>query len=82
MNRVLNDLKKLEFLEFKKGNKDTRVKHIYLFETNNVWEEPLNATFRKYKDKITIVNKKFSNTDSSTSINGSKFLKDKGVNFL
>lgn len=59
-----------------------KVKHIYLFETNNVWEEPLNATFRKYKDKITIVNKKFSNTDSSTSINGSKFLKDKGVNFL
>jgi len=59
-----------------------KVKHIYLFETNNVWEEPLNATFRKYKDKITIVNKKFSNTDSKNSINGSKFLKEKGVSFL
>ncbi len=59
-----------------------KVKHIYLFETNNVWEEPLKATFKKHKDKITIVNKKFSNTDSKNSINGSKFLKDKGVNFL
>jgi|TARA_B110000483_G_C18078591_1_gene497145 hypothetical protein len=59
-----------------------KVKHIYLFETNNVWEEPLKATFKKYKDKITIVNKKFSNTDSKNSVDGSKFLKNKGVNFL
>ena len=35
LNRVLNDLKKLEFLEFKKGNKDTRVKHIYLSSKGN-----------------------------------------------
>lgn len=59
-----------------------KVKHIYLFETNNVWKEPLKATFRKYKDKITIVNKKFSNIDSKSSVDGSKFLKNKGVNFL
>lgn len=59
-----------------------KVKHIYLFETNNVWEEPLKATFRKYKDKITIINKKFSNSDSKNSVNGSRFLKNKGVNFL
>ena len=30
LNRVLNDLKRLEFLEFRKGSKDTRVRHIYL----------------------------------------------------
>ena len=35
LNRVLNDLKKLEFLEFKKGNKDTRVKHIFLSNKGN-----------------------------------------------
>ena len=35
LNRVLNDLKKLDFLEFKKGNKDTRVKHIYLSSKGN-----------------------------------------------
>ena len=59
-----------------------KVKHIYLFETNNVWEQPLKFTFEKYKDKVTIVNKKFSNVDSESSVNGCKFLKDKGVNFI
>lgn len=59
-----------------------RVKHIYLFETNNVWDKPLKSTFEKYKNKVTIVNKKFSNKDSSNTINGIKFLNDKGVNFI
>ena len=30
LNRVINDLKKLNYLEFKKDTKDTRVKHIFL----------------------------------------------------
>ena len=38
-----------------------KVKHIYLLETNNVWSEPLKATFGTYKEKVTIVNKKFYN---------------------
>ena len=59
-----------------------KVKHIYLFETNNVWDMPLKSTFQKYSEKVTIVNKKFSNVDDSMSINGSKFLKEKGVNFI
>ena len=59
-----------------------KVKHIYLFETNNVWDEPLKATFEKYKHKVTIVNKMFSKIDSEKSIDGGKFLKDKGINFL
>ena len=59
-----------------------KVKHIYLFETNNVWDEPLKATFEKYKHKVTIVNKMFSNIDSEKSVDGGKFLKDKGINFL
>ncbi len=59
-----------------------KVKHIYLFETNNVWDESLKATFEKYKHKVTIVNKMFSNIDSEKSVDGGKFLKDKGINFL
>ena len=59
-----------------------RVKHIYLFETNNVWDQPLKSTFQKFKNKVTIVNKKFSNKDTSNTVNGVKFLNDKGVNFI
>ena len=59
-----------------------KVKHIYLFETNNQWDEPLKATFEKYRDKVTIVNKKFSNHDSENSVDGNIFLKNKGVNFI
>ena len=35
LNRVLNDLKKLNLLEFKKDAKDSRVRHIYLSEKGN-----------------------------------------------
>ena len=35
LNRVLNDLKKLDFLVFKKDVKDTRVRHIYLSSKGN-----------------------------------------------
>ena len=30
LNRVLNDLIKIEVVDFKKGKKDTRLKHVYL----------------------------------------------------
>ena len=49
LNRVLNDLKKLEFLEFKKGNKDTRVKHIYLSTKGN---KIYNEIFFSQKKRI------------------------------
>ena len=49
LNRVLNDLKKLDFLEFKKGNKDTRVKHIYLSTKGN---KIYNEIFFSQKKRI------------------------------
>ena len=49
LNRVLNDLKKLEFLEFKKGNKDTRVRHIYLSPKGN---KIYNEIFFSQKKRI------------------------------
>ncbi len=52
------------------------------FNKDGNYDEPLKATFEKYKDKVTIVNKMFSNKDSENTIDGGKFLKDKGVNFL
>ncbi len=59
-----------------------KVKHIYLFETNKQWNKPLKATFEKYKKKVTIINKKFSNHNSNSHIDGSNFLKNKAINFL
>ena len=59
-----------------------KVKHIYLFEANNIWDKPLKSTFEKYKDKVTIVNKKLSNYDSDYTIDADKFFKEKEINFL
>jgi len=59
-----------------------KVKHIYLFESNSNWLKPLNATFEKYKNKITIINKKLSNFESEKTIDGKKFFKNKNINFL
>jgi DNA-binding MarR family transcriptional regulator len=35
LNRVLKDLVKLEIIDFKKGNRDSRLKHVYLNEKGN-----------------------------------------------
>ena len=40
LNRVINDLKKLDYVDFKRGSKDTRVKHIFLNDKGNkIFEE-------------------------------------------
>jgi len=59
-----------------------KVKHIYLFEANNIWSKPLKKTFEKYKDKVTIVNKKLSNFSSESTIDADSFFKGKKINFL
>tara|TARA_B110000263_G_scaffold238505_1_gene239771 strand:- start:596 stop:1498 length:903 start_codon:yes stop_codon:yes gene_type:complete len=59
-----------------------KVKHVYLFESDNAWIKPLKATFEKNKEKVTIVNKKLSNYDSDTTVNGNSFFKEKKINFL
>ena len=49
LNRVLNDLIKLEIIMFKKDDQDTRVKHIYL---NEKGKKIFNEIFDKQKKRI------------------------------
>ena len=69
LNRVLNDLKKLEFLEFKKGNKDTRVKHIFLSNKGN---KIYNEIFFSQKKRIY---KAFLNSSPKEVLNFDQVLK-------
>ncbi len=49
LNRILRDLIKINIIEFKKDQKDTRVKHVYLNEKGNkIFEE----IFSKQKKRI------------------------------
>ena len=63
LNRVINDLKKLNYLEFKKDIKDTRVKHIFL---NNKGEKIFDEIFLSQKKRIY---KAFLNSSSKEVIN-------------
>jgi hypothetical protein len=56
--------------------------HIYVFEPDNAWLEPLKHTFEKYKNKITIINKYVSDIDSEDSITLDTFFKDKKIDFV
>ena len=49
LNRVINDLKKLNYLEFKKDTKDTRVKHIFL---NDKGKKIFEEIFLSQKKRI------------------------------
>ena len=49
LNRVLKDLIKLNVISFKKGKKDTRLKHIYLTEKG---DELFNEIFSSQKKRI------------------------------
>ena len=49
LNRILNDLIKNGYIFFKKGKKDTRLKHIYLSETG---EKIFNEIFSIQKKRI------------------------------
>ena len=49
LNRVLKDLIKLGIVEFKKNEKDTRIKHIYL---NNKGKKIFNEIFETQKKRI------------------------------
>ena len=49
LNRVLNDLIKIEVVEFKKDKKDTRLKHVYLNDKGN---KLFNEVFDIQKKRI------------------------------
>ena len=44
------------------------LKKAYLFESDEQWIKPLQATFAQYKDKVTIISKFVSNVNSNTTI--------------
>jgi DNA-binding MarR family transcriptional regulator len=49
LNRVLKDLIKLEIIVFKKGNQDTRIKHVFL---NEKGKKIFNEIFNLQKKRI------------------------------
>ena len=69
LNRVLNDLIKIRAIEFKKDNKDTRLKHVYLSKKG---EDIFNEIFSIQKKRIY---KAFMNSSSSEVLNFNNVLK-------
>ena len=69
LNRVLNDLLKIEALRFKKDNKDTRIKHVYLSDKG---KEIFEQIFTIQKKRIYNA---FSNSSSDEVLNFKKVLK-------
>lgn len=58
-------------------------KKIYLFECDEQWHAPLQATFAPYKDKVTLIPKFVSNTNSDNCITlGSLFNEINGESFF
>jgi len=59
-------------------------KHVYIFESDEKWIEPLKATFYPWKNKVTIVNQYVSDIDTNTSLTLDAFCKDfiSNINFI
>ena len=55
------------------------LKKIVLFECDNNWVEALRATFAPYSDKVTIVQKYVSDTDSNNTITLDSFSKTNNI---
>ena len=69
LNRVLKDLIKIETIYFKKGQKDTRLKHVYLNEKGiKLFDEIFNVQKKR-------IYKAFINSSSNEVVNFNKVLK-------
>ena len=55
---------------------------IYCFETDEKWIKALNATFAPYKDKVEIINKCISATNSENSLTLDAFFKNRKIDFI
>ena len=66
LNRVLKDLIKINAIEFKKDNKDTRIKHIYLSDRGTKIYEEIFIVQKKriYKALINSTSKEVLNFDN------------------
>ena len=73
LNRVIKDLVKFDFIEFKKGEKDTRLKHVFLTEKGNrIFEEIFSSQKKRiYKALL---------NSSSTEVNNFKNVMEKIIN--
>ncbi len=73
LNRVIKDLDNNKFIEFKKGEKDTRLKHVFLTEKGN---KIFNEIFSSQKKRIynALLN------SSSTEVNSFKKVLEKIIN--
>ena len=69
LNRVLNDLIKIDAILFKKDDKDTRIKHVYLSQKG---EDIFSEIFNEQKKRIY---KALLNSSSSEVLNFKKVLK-------
>ena len=69
LNRVLKDLVKLRAINYKKDNKDTRVKHVYLTENGT---KMFNEIFNIQKKRLY---KAFLNSDSNEVVSFDNVLK-------
>ena len=69
LNRVLNDLIKIDAIVFKKDEKDTRIKHVYLSQKG---EEIFSEIFNEQKKRIY---KALLNSSSAEVLNFKKVLK-------
>lgn len=54
-----------------------RVKKLYVFEPDEKWQEPLRKTFGSWADKVEIVQKFVSDTDSDNSVTLDGFFKNR-----
>ncbi|MCR4754330.1 MAG: hypothetical protein K5868_02250 [Lachnospiraceae bacterium] len=51
-----------------------KLKHLYLFEADEEWNTPLSLTFKEWNEKVTVVNKFVSDSNSNGNISLSSFI--------
>lgn len=56
-----------------------KISHVYLFETEDSWMEPLLKTFEPWKDKVTIINKFASDADGGNTVTIDTFVRQNGI---
>lgn len=59
-----------------------KIKHAYLFETDEEWIEALHATFAEHKEKVTIINKYISEKDDEMNVQLDTFFNNKKVDLI
>ena len=57
-------------------------KHVYLFECDSKWLEPLKATFLPWHDKVSIIEKYISDKTDESNLKIDDFLSDKNTENL